>query len=115
MTDTTMNATDVFALGGRQDTAGADPLPALGDARRDAIARFLSDTPPAELELLFDELNAIEGRIQTAVPTTGEGAIAQLQYLLDFSEEGWEIDEHLRKMVGNVIAYLRTLSAGGVA
>jgi len=86
----------------RMVPAALDQLPALV-ARRTAIVRFLNSTTnayfAADDDPLYGELHAIEERVEAAVPTTREGAIAQLQYLLDFSEEGFDFDERLWKMV----------------
>jgi hypothetical protein len=69
----------------------------------------------AEDAPVWAELNAIEDRLEAAVPTTREGVIAQLQYLLDFSEEGFDFDERLWQMVSNVVVGIKRLPMGGAA
>jgi hypothetical protein len=95
-------------------TTADDPLPALL-ARRVAILRYMHDNDLPDYDPLFAEVNGIEERLETAVPTTREGVIAQLQYLLDFSEEGWDFDERLWKMVSNVVVGIKRLPMGAAA
>ena len=91
--------------------ATGDPLPALL-ARRQAILRHLNNTSDPDHSPFWNELTAIEGSLEAAVPTTREGVIAQLQYLLDFSEEGWDFDGRLWKMVQNVVAGIKRMPGG---
>lgn len=92
----------------------ADPLPALVH-RRIEIVDWLNmnyagyDDEPA----LYDELNTIEARLFEAVPTTGDGAMAQLRFLRRFLDEGFDFGDDCGRLVDNVIAGLARM--GGAA
>lgn len=95
-------------------SAAADPLPALVMRRQELVA-WINRTYPDSKDAAFGELYALEERLEAAVPATIEGAAAQLQYLLDFSEEGLDFDERLWGMVSNIVAGLKRLPKGGAA
>ena len=90
--------------------ATAEPLGRLL-ARRQAIVRHIDDNGASENSPLWNELSGIEASVEATVPLTLQEAIAQLQYLLDSSEEGWDFDERLWKMVQNVVSGLHGIEA----
>jgi hypothetical protein len=102
-----MSTPDPFALG------GADPLLALWAERSRIRAQY--ETVPEDgygglVDRLGDELDRIEEQMETMIPISIAGALAQLRLLRFYHEIDYDNDG---RVVDNLIAGLEQLGEGG--